>query len=287
MAAALCKHNIGSLLIMDQNDNLVGIVSERDLARALHKFPDDIAQRSVSEIMTRSVITCGLNDNVLETLNIMNENGIRHMPVLDEGRPIAVVSIREFDFACKRLKVLANTDELTGLSNRRHFLQCLEAEFSRFDRFNMPFCVVMLDLDKFKPINDNYGHDAGDQVLRTLSDIFRAGLREYDVVGRLGGEEFGIILPNTSPKNAVTACEHLAESIRAAEIVSDKGIIKFTASFGVAGVSEEAHDTASIMKEADKCLYEAKESGRDRIIAGSTAFPQNPDSDLEIERARA
>ena len=266
MSFSLRQHNIGALLVTDETESLVGIISERDLARAVSIFPEDLAKRRVGEIMTKSVITCGPDDDVVTTLNIMNNKGIRHMPVVVDSKPVSVISIREFEFACRQLQVLALTDELTGLANRRHFVESLEAELSRYNRFSNVFCVAMLDLDKFKLINDTYGHDAGDKVLKSLAQILSTKLRKYDVVGRLGGEEFGIIFPNTALEGAVIACEHVANAIRACEVITDKSAIHFTASFGVTEVNEEARETDLILKQADKALYKAKDTGRDRVV---------------------
>lgn len=288
MSKVLCEHNIGALLVMDESKNLAGILSERDLARAVSRFPNDVSTRSVSDIMTRSVITCSLEDDVLTTLNLMNEKGIRHVPVVDGKTPIAVISIREFDFACKRLNVLANTDELTGLPNRRHFMDALEAEFGRYERFQTPFCVAILDIDHFKKVNDTYGHEAGDQVLQCLADVFRKGLRKYDLAGRLGGEEFGIILPNSDPVGAARACEHVREAIRSQEVETDQGVIRFTASFGIAEAAHDTSDIASILARADQRLYQAKETGRDRIVAGPLNLSNGKSSIAENqERASA
>ncbi|MCP4045008.1 MAG: diguanylate cyclase [Gammaproteobacteria bacterium] len=268
MAAVLCKHNIGSLLVINDQEDLIGILSERDLVRAVNNFPRDVADRLVSEIMTRSVITCCGDDDVVETLDVMNRNGIRHIPVVENKRPIAVLSIREFDFVCKSLQTIARTDELTGLPNRRHFMESLESELSRYGRFESTFCVAMFDIDKFKPINDTYGHNAGDQVLRALAQILAGELRAYDTVGRLGGEEFGIIFPNTVLTGAVKACDHVANAFRAGKVVTDKGLIRFTVSFGVTEVDSEVPDCTTVLKQADKYLYEAKAAGRDRTVAG-------------------
>lgn len=266
MSISLRQHNIGALLVTDETENLIGIISERDLARAVSIFPEDLAMRRVGEIMTKSVITCGPDDDVVTTLNIMNNKGIRHMPVVVDSKPVSVISIREFEFACRQLQVLALTDELTGLANRRHFVESLEAELSRYNRFSNVFCVAMLDLDKFKLVNDTYGHDAGDKVLKSLAQILSTKLRKYDIVGRLGGEEFGIIFPSTAIEGAVIACENVASAIRACEVVTDKGAIHFTASFGVAEVNEKARETDLILKQADKALYKAKDTGRDRVV---------------------
>ncbi len=280
MASMLLKHRIGALLVVDDQEVLNGVVTERDLARAVAEFPEDVAARKVSDIMTRSIITCRLDDDVLETLEKMNENRFRHMPVLEGDKPIAMISIREFDSACKQLQVLARTDELTGLPNRRFFMESLHAELSRYNRFQTPFAVALLDIDFFKQVNDTFGHDAGDKVLRALAAVLGKELRSYDGSGRLGGEEFGLIFPNTELDDAVRACEHVADAIRAIEVMTDEGPIRITASFGVCGVAGEINDCTDILIQADKYLYQAKEDGRDRIVPGFIDAPISVDTNL-------
>ena len=284
MASLLLKHRIGALLVLDKQEKLVGVVTERDLAHAVAEYPEDVANRRVSDIMTRSVITCQLDDDVVETLEKMNENRFRHMPVLEGDKPIAMVSIREFDAACKQLQVLARTDELTGLPNRRFFTESLHAELSRYQRFHTPFSAGLLDIDFFKKVNDTYGHDAGDKVLRALAAVLSRDLRSYDVSGRLGGEEFGLIFPNTELGDAVKACEHVANAIRAIEVMTDEGPIRVTASFGVVSVVGEISDSTDILIQADKLLYQAKEEGRDRIVAGvlDTTVPVDVQEPVEL-----
>lgn len=264
-ADVLSKYDIGSLLVLDDRDVFIGIMTERDLVYATTHFGLDTGNRLVRDIMTTSVVTCRLDDDVVATLNLMNSMNFRHMPVIADGKPVAVLSIREFDYACKRLQLQANTDELTGLPNRRQFMELLEAEFSRHDRHSDPFCVAMVDIDDFKLINDTYGHHCGDQVLISLAALFKADLRAYDTVARLGGEEFGILFPKTNPQEAVKACKHVADRIRAVTVRNDKGIVTFTASFGIASVGPKAEDSESILKFADDLLYLAKASGKDRI----------------------
>ena len=267
MAGLLLKHRIGALLVTDDDDRLVGIITERDIVRALVKLADEVTVCSVENAMTETVLTCSPDDDVLATLAIMNTHRFRHMPVLENGKPLAMLSIREFDIACQHFHSLSRTDELTGLSNRRHFMESLDAEFKRHDRLQTPLCVAMLDIDKFKSINDTYGHDVGDEVLRQLADILRGRLRSYDVVGRLGGEEFALMFPETDLDDALTVCEHLRERIRARVVQAGTATIRFTASFGVTEVANDTGDCTDVLVRADKLLYRAKTEGRDKVVS--------------------
>jgi len=264
-ATALVKYDIDSLLAFDNRGELIGIITERDLVRAMTEFGIQTGDRCVGEIMTKSVVTCGLDDDVVATFDLMNKMGFHHMPVVAEKKAIAALSIHEFDYACKQLKFQAGTDKLTGLPNRRKFMETLGNAFSRYNRDHELFCVAMVDIDELQQINDTYGHHCGDQVLISLASVLKIDLRAYDTVGRLGGEEFGIIFPKTDPQEAVKACKHVADAIRAAKVSNDKGIVNFTASFGLASVGPNTKDSGSILKLADDLLCLAKKSGKDRI----------------------
>ncbi len=267
MAAVLQENHIGSLVVTDKSNELIGIASERDIVRAVHQFPGDLASRTVSEIMTTDVITCQAHDGVRAVLSKMNANKIRHIPVVEGVTPVAMISVREFEVICNHLQQLAWTDELTGLPNRRFFMENIDVELSKFSRWQQSFAIAMLDIDHFKKINDNYGHDIGDKVLVQLAEIFRSELRAYDIVGRLGGEEFGVLFPGTDASGAVSACEHLISAIRTTVVKAGEANLKFTASVGVSQASANLDNATSLIKKADENLYLSKSNGRDQITS--------------------
>ncbi len=265
-ARTMRENHISAVLVFDETENLRGLISERDLVQTIVRFPDDVANVPVHQIMTTELITCRPSDPVVETLDLMNNHHIRHMLVTEGKKPVAMISIREFDYATKLLQKDAHTDELTGLHNRRYFMEMLDKEFERYKRFGAPLSIAMLDLDKFKAINDEYGHQGGDQVLITMAKLLLGELRAYDIVGRLGGEEFAIVFPNTSIHDARLACYRLMSAIRGYVLVTDQGPIKFTASFGLICATPQAKSSNSLLHHADKLLYEAKASGRNRLV---------------------
>lgn len=168
----------------------------------------------------------------------------------------------------EQLRLLAATDGLTGLTNRRAFDQALESEMARAQRSGLPLSVLMIDVDKFKAYNDLYGHPAGDEVLRAIGACLRGAVkRPGDIAARYGGEEFVAILPNTDEDGAFFIADALREGLHALNIPhngSKKGIV--TASIGVATlVSGTGLDAAGLMQRADEALYTAKAAGRDRI----------------------
>lgn len=170
----------------------------------------------------------------------------------------------------ERLLILeAHTDYLTGVANRGHFIELAEQELTRSRRYERPLSLAMLDLDHFKTVNDSYGHQAGDTVLKELSRICRQVLREADVMGRVGGEEFAILLPETDGEQAFNVIERLREAIAASEVTLEEGLtLHFSASLGVAAFIPADADIGMLLKRADQALYQAKCSGRNRTCKG-------------------
>lgn len=163
------------------------------------------------------------------------------------------------------------TDPLMDISNRRHLEQKLHQEFSKSVRYNLPFSILMLDIDHFKNVNDTYGHDVGDIVLRNLGALIKNFIRESDSVARYGGEEIVIILPLTDGQHAASMAERLRYEIEQYVMVpsdSEKGIteIRITASIGVAEYASGLLNVDELVKRADKAMYRAKREGRNRIF---------------------
>lgn len=162
------------------------------------------------------------------------------------------------------LRVLASTDALTGLVNRRAFMERFSHELARSQRHGPSPTLIILDIDHFKKINDQYGHPAGDSVLAHLAQLLRASLRNVDIVGRIGGEEFAVVLVETNVEMAAPVIARLLERIREGTVtLADSTLLKFTASIGSTEILwGDTIDTA--IQRADEALYTAKKSGRDR-----------------------
>ena len=166
----------------------------------------------------------------------------------------------------RELERLAQVDPLTGVFSRRHFMALAEKELARTSRYGGPLSVLMLDVDHFKKVNDTHGHQVGDRVLNTLGEVFCGILREVDMVGRIGGEEFAMVLPATSVGQAGEVAERLRRAVERREIALERGLpLYVTVSIGVASLAAAGVNIDTLMGRADQALYEAKNQGRNRV----------------------
>ena len=160
-----------------------------------------------------------------------------------------------------KLEELVSTDVLTGLKNRRHFSEVLEASLSAARRGGQPLSLVMLDVDRFKSFNDEFGHPAGDEVLWAVSEALRRGVRAGDTAARYGGEEFILLFPGTGAATSRAITERLRDAIAG----RDWPLRRVTASFGIATTLDGNSTAAALIDRADKALYRSKQRGRDRV----------------------
>jgi len=300
---------VGALLVVEESQ-LVGIFSERDFVRIAATSSLDVSIR-ISSLMTRDLVTAQIDDDYHVVFMLMKTNGVRHIPILDGELIAGIVSIRdltgfyqhalESDFAdareeidsLKRLihlsaddvldslfaqlnqyKELSLTDHLTGLYNKRYFTRRLQEETARALRYSQDLTLIFCDIDHFKQINDNYGHEVGDRVLRQIGAVlagemgeFQAvsRLRKSDIIARYGGEEFVMILPETKPEHATVAAEKMRTAVSNQSFTAAGAEFSVTMSFGIAGVSSDVRDPAEFIRRADLAMYQAKENGRNRI----------------------
>jgi diguanylate cyclase (GGDEF)-like protein len=168
--------------------------------------------------------------------------------------------------AYKNLEIKATTDYLTGIANRSHFFDLATLEISRSFRDQHTFCVLIADLDNFKLINDDYGHMAGDAVLVNAAEMMQQALRDYDLIGRLGGEEFVMLLPETTLEQGLLIGERMRKSVEEGTILFEGDTIGVTVSIGITTNHTEEKRIEEILSEADQALYEAKGLGKNRII---------------------
>lgn len=164
-----------------------------------------------------------------------------------------------------KLQKLSSTDRLTGLYNRGHWEESLKAAYARNQRYGNATSLVMFDIDHFKRVNDTYGHQAGDKVIEHVADMVREHVRDSDVAGRYGGEEFGVVLSDTDKAGARFFAERLRKAIEGLEVVHEGQGIRFTISLGVADLSRPSISHADLIAWADHALYASKKAGRNRV----------------------
>ncbi len=241
-------------------------------------FSNNIPKR----VGKKNVFRVPVLNNALVPLQFGREKAIGALAVdnLNENRPITGADVQALmTFATEaglaiesfrsheRMISLSFTDALTGLYNRRFFDKALAQEMGRCQRYGRFFSLLLIDIDHFKRVNDTYGHDAGDEIIQQVSKILQINLRSMDVVTRIGGEEFAIILPETPHQNLVVVVNRLLKEVRHAEplvgTMASEGE-RTTISIGVASYNGGNVSTAELYKLADKSLYKAKRTGRDK-----------------------
>lgn len=176
---------------------------------------------------------------------------LRHLAVGDEFR--------------ERLEAQALRDPLTGLYNRRHVFAVVENSLNRYRRYGERFAVILIDADHFKRVNDRYGHPAGDRVLQLIAAVCRESVRNIDIVGRFGGEEFIVVLPHSDAAAAAIVAERIRNTMQQSALDTDQGRVTVTLSLGVAEAGLESETFDDILREADRSLYRAKRAGRNRV----------------------
>jgi diguanylate cyclase (GGDEF)-like protein len=193
--------------------------------------------------------------------HIFSKHELQLTQALADYAGIAIQNARTY----REMQVLAVTDSLTSLLNRRHFFELAGREFDRARRYRHPLSALMTDIDRFKQFNDRYGHATGDQVLRSVAKLCRKSLRDIDIIGRYGGEEFAVILPETGVEAAWHAAERLRRSVAAMQIETDHGRLSVTLSVGVAAATPDCPNLQTLVERADAAMYLAKDAGRNVV----------------------
>lgn len=208
----------------------------------------------------------GILRGVSDNENTFDESDLRLLSILGSISSLALTNAQLY----RRTQELAITDSLTGLYVQSYFKERLSQEFVRSKRYSFSLAVAMIDLDHFKNINDSHGHIAGDEILQQVSSVIKKRLRDTDLFSRYGGEEFGIIMLQTTSEEAVKVCEDLRKGVenQTFHINSEKNKkleIKMTVSAGIASIGENVKNYDSLIASADSALYKAKQKGRNRV----------------------
>ncbi len=216
-----------------------------------------------------------IHDDSEETIRLQRDASTYRctmLPLYDPQKKCVgkVVTLQDYtgvEEIIKQLNDLATLDYLTGIYNRRHFYELAAKEIARAERLEKQLSLILLDLDNFKLINDNHGHSAGDAVLKFVVNLFIQRLRKYDIIGRFGGDEFLILLPETHITVARNLAEELRDLLEKSDIPFEGQTFRITACFGVASaVLQQASPFEDLVRRADKAVYQAKDSGRNRVV---------------------
>lgn len=247
------------------NKHWLGMYPEEFINRNLYDLPiptEVLESLDIALSRTRKsgqVSSCEYNfDQNWYSAKVTTRHGFEHVP---SGYTIVSRDITAQKTAEEQLRILSSTDSLTGLKNRSVFNESIEREINRANRYKSDLSLLMLDLDHFKQVNDNFGHDCGDTVLIEIARILEENIRKTDILCRWGGEEFALIAPATPLENAVYLAENLRSIIDKAPI---PGAGHISCSIGVAAYSEN-DDKKSLLNKADDALYMAKEKGRNCV----------------------
>ena len=253
-----------SILIMSAVGGLIGhVLIVRNIARIQLKHI--LLVTVFSPIVSLSVLTLPSADILTAiTVHFLPANGMRILGLLLLGLMLLHETWRVD--ATNRVQLLAYTDDLSGLSNRRAFYAALDRAWERWHTERKPICIVMIDIDFFKRINDAHGHPAGDEVIRRLGSIMTAEMRQSDIAARLGGEEFAVLLRDARGPYGVTFGERLRRRIEAEPVTVDEAVLHFTVSVGVSRDIARCTSRQEMLSSADSALYVAKQSGRNRVV---------------------
>lgn len=272
------NHRVGAIVVVNTANEPVGIVTERDILRAIIAYREGLFNKQAQDVMTAPVLTIEADQDIDSAAIQMSLNRIRRIPVVSsDNKLIGLISYRDITNALRKsvyilqekteiLQEKADRDPLTNLYNRRFLKDELKRQLALAKKSKNPMSVTMIDIDFFKKVNDTYGHQCGDMVLKRLADILVSKSREINVVGRYGGEEFIIIGMISDYKSARYTAERLREAVEAEEFEYEGKKFKITISLGVAVWNQNVKMYKELVKKADEALYTAKREGRNRVV---------------------
>jgi diguanylate cyclase (GGDEF)-like protein len=232
--------------------------------------------QSNDEFCDIPVVILTADNNTQTKINLLEQGASDYIVLpIDNGELVARIKVQlkmktmqdNLKRSNRLLLTLSSTDPLTGLYNRRMLMQTLEKEFDRHKRAQKNLALLMIDIDHFKAVNDSYGHLNGDRILVDLAKLLKGYLRPYDIATRFGGEEFALVLPDTTSTGAHDVAERLRKAVEELKFSGDLRTTKITISVGIACYpSPEAADIDQLLNAADKALYQAKAGGRNQVI---------------------
>ncbi len=264
-----------ALIVMDNNSR---ITDYNKTARALFSIPDVFTEAiTIEELLNYNadLIDVFKNESTKEFRWVrdgqpnyyeIKSSSVRHLHGKEAGKLKTIRDITENKLAHDEIRLLANTDELSGINNRKRFLELSQQEYDKAKRNKGSFCVIMSDIDNFKDINDTMGHAAGDDVIREIGQMMKTNFRKTDIIGRLGGEEFCVLLNNITKDDAKQAAEQFRKRVELSAIKFEDTDISITISSGVSFFDPETRDFDAVLRLADNAMYAAKAMGRNCVV---------------------
>jgi diguanylate cyclase (GGDEF)-like protein len=283
MSERMHKHRMGAIIITDENNSPIGIVSERDIIRSLITYKENAINKLAQDIMSTPVLTLEPDQDLETAFMLMALNTVRRIPITRDEKLVGIISYRDISNALRKsnyileektekleektefLEEKANHDALTGLFNKGYLNEQLKYQFELARRSGNSMAILMLDIDHFKKVNDTYGHQCGDMVLKRIADILKEKSRIINIVGRYGGEEFLIIGPISDHKSGMYMGERIRTAIEHESFSYEGTDIKVTISVGVAVWQPQIRSEHDLVKMADDALYAAKKNGRNQV----------------------
>ena len=227
------------------------------------KGEDKFIEADSSFVRSIACIPMLVYNDAIGVINVTNKRDDEHFTEVDVEMLKAVTDQAAVAINKAQLREMAVTDFLTGLYIRRYFMSKLQDELLRSERYNKIFSIVMADIDKFKNVNDTYGHTAGDKVLKAVGDFFQTNIRQVDIVARYGGEEFVILFPETDKEAAYVLAERLRKGFSQIRLDNLPGL---SISSGISTFPEDGKDIQTLIKNADTAMYSAKQKGRNKVV---------------------
>lgn len=305
VVAEMAQHSLSCMIIVDQAESLLGIVTERDLvaisALALDGKLD--WQEPAVEHMSAQLVCVRPEQSLFEALVIARAREVRHLPVVNDDNTLAglvtatelirahfsvfesqreaaekaVAVFRENQASTTaRLRILSLEDPLLGIGNRRALERDLEQTESASQRYQHVYSLAMFDVDRFKKYNDEYGHPAGDRMLRKIVEVFTESLRSADRLYRYGGEEILLLMPETPLPGAKLVADRLRASLEAHALPhsqTQRGIVTVSGGVAEGGFRHEPAGWDAVVQAADSALYRAKKGGRNKVVAAASGMP--------------
>ncbi len=272
------KNSIGSVVII-KDRYPIGIVTERDVVNVVALQGGAVLQNSAQQIMKGHLITMNPKQDLKEALQVMIDKRIRRLPICEKKSLVGILTygdvmreiqkeLAEVNVKAQQLKKEAVKDGLTGLFNQQYFKIALDNQMERVKRYGGVLTLLMVDVDFFKKINDQNGHDAGDLVLQKVATLIRRNTRKVNIVGRYGGDEFGLIAPISDVEGGRQLGERLRDIVERTKFHYKDIVIHVTLSIGVAGWDKAMLNGRDLIVKADKALYLSKRAGRNKVSIG-------------------